>query len=526
MAENNENNLRDEEQTGFQPGAPDDDSFLLNGKEKYPGELPDFELKGEQGSEVVPKKPVSLQSDKISEAEQIEPPKHGTVWDLFDGSQPDESQETTTGESPLPPLPTYVEKEEKPDVVPPHQSMELEREEHEFIPRIKEEEEAAEELPPPVKTELEAEEHLTSEPLEKESEEAETIPKAEEPAESETAEEPVKLDDELAALIKSDLEKTKKPKVQAEEAGAEGQLAVIPVVVTDEEVQAKLEQFKPVEDNEPTEEIDLLKIGFGETPASEAVAKEPVSELAKEPEEEKKERKLIVIPWRNIGISSAAAILLIAIGIGAYSLLWNRFLISQKQEKPVGLIAKKTVKTKEIPKEKPKQIVTDTTKTAQKADTSKPKAMVETKIKKKEETGTALAAVDLAKKKAQEKKVIPVKQVKPKEETKKTIQKPVLASMEKKTETVPKSTKTEEKPLVNNKMVFTVQVYTSPSKDDAEDWLRILKRKNINDGFISTQKIRDKIWYRVRFGLFGTREEAQASAVKLGFDQIWIDRVR
>ena len=395
--------------------------------------------------------------------------------------------------------------------------MELEKDETEIIPK-NEEEEVTEVQPHPEKAESEPEEQLSFEPEKNLSTEIEEIP---EPEES------VKLDDELAALIKSDLEKSK-TKEQAQESGSGGE-AMEANEVTDEEVQAKLEQFMPVEEKEQTEEIDLMKIGLGEA-TTDAKAKENPSEKPQEslPEtkEEKKERKPIIIPWRNIGISAAAAVLLIAIGIGGYS-LWYNLLMSHKQVKPTVIITeKKSYKVKEQTKEKPKPLVPDTSVVAKKADTAMPKLPNETKPANKDETGTAIAAYDLAKKKTTVKKKLPVKQVKQKEIKQKNVQKPVFASKEMKKEPVVPRTKTVEKPLIDKNMVYTVQVYTSPSRDDAEDWLRILKSKNIKDGFISTQKIRDKIWFRVRFGLFGTREEAQASAMKLGFDQVWIDRVR
>lgn len=76
------------------------------------------------------------------------------------------------------------------------------------------------------------------------------------------------------------------------------------------------------------------------------------------------------------------------------------------------------------------------------------------------------------------------------------------------------------------KGIFVVQVYSSPSKDDAEDWLRKLKKRNMPNAGISTQIVRDKIWYRVRFGNFENREDAKATALKYGFSQSWIDRIR
>lgn len=76
------------------------------------------------------------------------------------------------------------------------------------------------------------------------------------------------------------------------------------------------------------------------------------------------------------------------------------------------------------------------------------------------------------------------------------------------------------------KQEFAVQIYSSPSKEDAERWLEKLRAKNINDAYITEQKIRDVMWYRVRFGKYETREEARAAALRFGFAQTWIDRVR
>lgn len=89
--------------------------------------------------------------------------------------------------------------------------------------------------------------------------------------------------------------------------------------------------------------------------------------------------------------------------------------------------------------------------------------------------------------------------------------------------------KTEtKKPFVrdNVKEEFTVQIYASPSKEDANRWLEKLRAKSVNDAFISEQMIRDVKWYRVRFGQYDSRDEAKAAALRYGFAQTWIDRVK
>ncbi|MDQ1265475.1 MAG: hypothetical protein QG635_625 [Bacteroidota bacterium] len=73
---------------------------------------------------------------------------------------------------------------------------------------------------------------------------------------------------------------------------------------------------------------------------------------------------------------------------------------------------------------------------------------------------------------------------------------------------------------------YAVQIYSTPIRSDAEDWLDLLHRKNIREAFISTQTIRDKVWYRVRFGTYRTRDEARQAALSNGFPQSWVDRIR
>ncbi len=73
---------------------------------------------------------------------------------------------------------------------------------------------------------------------------------------------------------------------------------------------------------------------------------------------------------------------------------------------------------------------------------------------------------------------------------------------------------------------YVVQIYSSPSLEDAEEWLHKLQNDNIPSAFITTQYIRDRIWYRVRFGIFETREDAERSARNLGYARAWVVRVR
>lgn len=74
--------------------------------------------------------------------------------------------------------------------------------------------------------------------------------------------------------------------------------------------------------------------------------------------------------------------------------------------------------------------------------------------------------------------------------------------------------------------LFVIQVYSSPSRDDADERLQLLRMKNVSDGYITEQQIKGEPWYRVRFGQFTTRQAAEAEAIRLGLQQPWIARIR
>lgn len=89
--------------------------------------------------------------------------------------------------------------------------------------------------------------------------------------------------------------------------------------------------------------------------------------------------------------------------------------------------------------------------------------------------------------------------------------------------TVPETTPA---PTTKAGAMWVVQVFSSPSRDDADEWLQALRERNIRDGYIVEQQLKGQPWYRVRFGQFSTREEAEQAAVQNGFRQPWIARVR
>jgi cell division septation protein DedD len=84
---------------------------------------------------------------------------------------------------------------------------------------------------------------------------------------------------------------------------------------------------------------------------------------------------------------------------------------------------------------------------------------------------------------------------------------------------------TKDAPVTNEPM-YVVQVFSSPSRDDAEEWAEQLRNKNVSEVYIAEQPIKGQMWYRVRFGRFTRREEAEFAALKVGVAQPWIARIR
>lgn len=95
---------------------------------------------------------------------------------------------------------------------------------------------------------------------------------------------------------------------------------------------------------------------------------------------------------------------------------------------------------------------------------------------------------------------------------------------QKPTSTTPHTTR--QPPPSGGDPLFVVQVYSSPSREDADEYLQMLQTKNVSDGYITEQKIKGQAWYRVRFGEYGRREDAELAAQKIGVAQPWIARIR
>ena len=73
---------------------------------------------------------------------------------------------------------------------------------------------------------------------------------------------------------------------------------------------------------------------------------------------------------------------------------------------------------------------------------------------------------------------------------------------------------------------YAVQVMSSISKDEADKALKNLKARGVSSASISKKSLNGKTWYRVRFGSFEDRNQAQKAAKKAGYSNSWIDRVK
>lgn len=73
---------------------------------------------------------------------------------------------------------------------------------------------------------------------------------------------------------------------------------------------------------------------------------------------------------------------------------------------------------------------------------------------------------------------------------------------------------------------WCVQVYASTNPDDADEWNDRLRKKNVDDSRIEMIERQGQLWYRVRFGRFGSRQEAEQVAQSMGFRNAWVNRAR
>ncbi len=630
MASINEDNLREEEsQGGFEPGQPEDDSFMLENQEKYPGELPDFDSGDEpvvienneevqqqdsSDSPEAPDEPASADEDLQGEdvpnedvemAEQIDPPAEGgTVWDSFEDEGQSETEEPAEGidtegivtkqeeyvvrpkedDSPEETIEEMAEPDEQPDaneVTAEEIAEEEAAEENEVMeedsaaaaedasaaqqPEV-EAETAEIEIPEgleglilPTDTQEESIDSIDSidEATDKVDDDKEGIDREEADEFDETAKEETEevLDDDFKKALAGDIEKSKlrKDETKAEQPAE------------DEPGEMKPEDFTPVDDHEEAQLIDINEIEAdkpsnydlqeGSQPpqlktdemkiANNAIGPEAMPEEGGVKLKKKKKRK--PLPLKRIAILALITIFGAAVAFVGYNYVYQSSegdvayadsLAGSEQDSAAHLekmaVADIDVEAdrdaiKEVHKPDAKDTVEVSGKDAgneaediaDAAPVKKPKAKQVGKPKPLNKKYIAKAPAKKSKApvlKAPAKKPV---------ETKDIAKLPAEIKPEKPAQKKIAGTKLPELPLPkSDKGLFTIQIYASPSREDAEEWLNKLRNKKIRDSFISKHEIRNEVWYRVRFGKFETKEEARTTALRYGFAQTWIDRVR
>lgn len=77
-----------------------------------------------------------------------------------------------------------------------------------------------------------------------------------------------------------------------------------------------------------------------------------------------------------------------------------------------------------------------------------------------------------------------------------------------------------------NPSFFVVQVYASTSQLDALEVAEQLRRRGLLNVSVSSAHIRGQTWWRVRFGPYATRLQAEEAALNAGFSHAWVLRMQ
>ncbi|PKL79061.1 MAG: hypothetical protein CVV25_09375 [Ignavibacteriae bacterium HGW-Ignavibacteriae-4] len=471
MADLNDDRKKEEEEYGgFEPDENDDESFMLEDENDYPAKLPE-EFSDEPKSTV-----------RVTASVESEEGNGGTE-------------------------PEQEDKIEEPEEI----------EEDEVIPSDEEADEIEAEIEP---------EEVEDENIDDEEE---------------ITEEELDLDDEFKKKLQSDIDKSKAKR----EANAE------PV---DESNNS--EPAKQIGDDADT--VVMLSDIEADKPSKvksvEEIPPPPIDgnipeELEEDVLEEKKKKKTPI--WILMLYSSVATLI---VTLGVVGLIW--YLMSgssDKHEKDDH--SKKEVATKHeehTPKHQKKAMSADTMTQEEKnwidsMDINKKDTLLSYDEDKEffagleDELDDNGHSKDKPKEKATEKqlpkkekpKTVEPKKVVPKKKKEDIASNDVTKSVEPK-ETKKSITKIDEstfsmpqpKGPVPETGLFMVQIYSSPSREDAESWLGQLKAKQVPNAMITEQEVKGRTWYRVRYGRFETKESARTSALELGYSQSWIDRVK
>ncbi len=514
--------LKEEEiLSGFELVNTDEDSFLLDNGVEYPGKLPyklsPNEIKDAEASEKLIKEFLEQQTKETAQTDE----NRGTVWNLFEedenellrasqNSEPEENEDIKLGHS--------FDDQDKDIQNSGIQPFEDEEKVVNQVGTLKNEEEDI--IPDKFNS---SEEDISHVAINKEQDDEPVSEKYEKGDEEE-----VKLDEDFLAILQGDLNKSLVRKSDSEPTKN----------IQDEKgIDADFSDFKPVDDLEESVLIEFDSLGANrpsefkedENKVKSTTTKKlkpihqqkekkqkPDKEKKQEPEKERKKITIPALPWRKISFVAAT----IAIFGGIFFLGYYLFFIDPEIQEQINQIksfkvknsTKKTDTLKNTPpQEKPAQetpIVQDSVAYAQNIfpDSTSKNSEIASNSDPEKNSGNKIAFKE---------KII--NDIKAK---KRTFITPKKSNEPKNTNLVNTSFNEAEEKL------YVIEVFSSPIKEEAEKWLLNLHNQKIYDGVIRTQKIRDDIWYKVRFGNYSSYKEAKTAILRFGMKNARIDRIK
>ncbi len=502
------NILKPEELIGsFEPFADGDDTFALNTMGEYPGDLPDFDF----FESLVPPKPnIPLDVEPTLEVESPQQENDG-VWEMFEDN-PQLATNETVSTNDIDSLFSNA-----------NQDFSVDDEQETENPYVQQDFSNDQELDSAIIDDDDKLEQMLRDAMNDEQDESSSDNS---------------LDTELSSvnieeLFNDDL--TPSPAIP--QSKTETVVAEAPIVVDNMKANS---EFQDIEGIAGTVVIDINNV-YPTHPSKTGIDEPtqiPIQDNIPNPEAKPKKvkvkkpinKKLV----RRITYFAAALLLLAGTGLGVYysGLIGtvNNWIASSKHSDSTSVV--KDIKKPEIAVHKELPTVKETEKkgidTIQKSNAevkatpvqhSEPVATVAPKEVKTEPVAKELKIKKLpkaiAKTEIHKEKII--KETKPEHKTIATTKVPSNKSVNKPINTVESKPETE---------VYVIQIYASPSKEDAQEWLRKIQKRIGAEAYISTQVVRDKIWYRVRCGHYTSKESATAAAVKYGYSQSWVDRIK
>jgi len=513
--------MRPEENTGFTPSEPDDDTFLLETQQNYPGTIPTFADENESSGTTLLTQEENLQANE----EIPEPPSEGSVWDIF------EQEQTSSQIAP--------ENIENADI---EATVSTTPQDNQF--QIQEIEEKATENEYLFADDIE----IANEKLEESEQLADSIAQVETETEIPENIASLELDSSFIEELEKEIEKNKAKKELVEILEEETPDNTSDQSFDSEEENPSLFVVLSDIDTENTSNIpDDEKPVTGELiEVFEETNKEQFSENLNNTDKKKSKVNNLEDSKDSVGsvdkekqtrfaslIKYSAIFLLFAISGIALYYIWDNFgydkinlisskLFGSKSEKEIikhtkdtkSMDATHTAEVNQVKEQaKPdtqepiKNDQTDNKEISKQITTEEPKVIQKQEIKEKSKPEIATN--------------IRSDEIKP-EPKKKTVENEPKKNV---TNASDNSLKSNTKKVAKEE-IYTIQIYATPSLEDAQNWLKEIKMRYNIDAYISPQIIRDRQWYRVRYGYFSSMEEATATAMKFGFSQSWIDRIK